>query len=501
MTHELRSVRPPETLRINKENLIYTPFYDCGYPNIPIHLVKEFNPDFFRQNFRISKLVEHFYDSLGAKGKRGYKRGAHPLPVVNPDNAVGMVDKIANAQSSFSTFEKAAGLMPQERVELEEIKSTIKKGLMRLSGKGCIMSPSHMTDQHLIEALQEEGVNLAKVGVIIIDQHIDAGLNGGVGENPQLDKSNFIEHMFRSGIGAVSIMGIDEGDLPRIISGENSDAKFIQSADPVALTDSYVELQSGLKKLQTFYKDNQHRVHFGSGVLGESRKMNKSKKVIDSINRQIKFFKEKGVENILISFDLDSLNLLQEEITATPYNPFTVLVQLGLQDFIQILEVNGITEVEMEDGIRKMMQLRAMIDSYSATRKRKGMLSPREVDLEKAKKDEFGKRVNMIFPTIYIIEEAIRTLKYPVRNGGLINTLLNQLAGLHTMTSDEGGFSVDQATFLVDQIKKASGEQGLEVGVPIGNGRIMGTVSELDGPDVNGNGAQAAIKIINSITS
>lgn len=79
--------------------------------------------------------------------------------------------------------------------------------------------------------------------------------------------------------------------------------------------------------------------------------------------------------------------------------------------------------------------------------------------------------------------------------------IFQSLKGAHTISSDEGGLLLDQAEFIISSIKKSAEEHGIETGVSIANGRIVGSVSELDGFDVEEKSAQAAIRMVNALIS
>lgn len=490
--------KPAETLRNGRNNLIYLPLIDVGYPNIPVNLMKGFQPELYAQNHRLLKLAEQFYKNFGVKGEKGFKRGSYPVPSVKPEQAAQIVESLQNSHFSNVTFSNLINEAGPLEIHPSQLTRSIDEQLDRADAPTSILSTSHVTDFHMIEALVKRGVDLSKVGLIVVDQHVDGSSSLHPSGRFVLDKSNFLIPVLNAGIGAVSIIGIDEEDIPRI---KKEDRKTSQPPNEDGAPSLFQEVKEGLKDLQNFYTKYQDRLNMASGIFGEGRRMNKPKKVTEYVRKQIEFMKGRGIEQVLISFDMDSLDLMREKITATPYTPYSSIILMGLQDLKKIFTTARVSEAEVEDQIRTMMHLRMEIDSLKKLRTRKGVLSPREEALLESKENSFGSVVSSVYPVIYNMEEALHELKLPITTNSPLDILAQMFQGAHVINSDEGGFTLDQAEFLIQSIKAEVALWGMENGVALQNGRLMGSVSELDGPDMEGISASSAVRLINALNS
>ncbi len=487
-----------EALRNGRNNLIYLPLVDLGYPNIPVNLIQGFKPELYAQNHRLLKLAEQFYKNFGAKGEKGFRRGSYPIPSVKPDQAAQIVASLQKSHNSNVTLSNLIQEPGPLEMDPSELRDSVNHQLNRANGQTSILSTSHVTDFHMIESLRQRGVDLSKVGIIVVDQHIDGSSSLHPSGQFILDKSNFLIPVLDGGIGAVSIVGLDEEDIPRIKKEDRETAETINQDGTPSL---FQEVKDGLRNLQDFYTKYQDRLNIAPGIFGEGRKMSKPKKVIEYVRKQVEFMKSRGIEQILISFDMDSLDLMKEKITATPYTPYSSIILMGLQDLNKIFTTAGVSEAEVEDEIRTMMHLRLEIDNLKKLRKRKGALSPRENSLLERKEEDFGSVVSRVYPIIYNMEEGLHELKAPVAMNGPLDVLAQMFQGAHIINSDEGGFTLDQAEFLIQSIKTEIRAQGLENGVALQSGRLMGSVSELDGPDMEGISASSAIRMVNILNS
>lgn len=490
--------RGPERLIHGRENLIYLPLKDDGYPSLPIYLIKTFKPNLYAQNHRLIGVAEQFYKTIGTTAHKAFKRGINPITSVKPEQATQIVDETSNSHNSTVTFRNLIGEYEMDNINYDNLQSTLDEQFTNMTDRSCIMSTSHVTDFHMVDHMVKMGVDLSKVGIIVVDQHIDSGTSNNPKGQFMLDKSNFLLPILDRGIGAVSIIGIDEEDIPRV---KNEVDTITSVPDDGRLQDSFKEIRTGLSELQDFYIKYKDRVNLAPGVFGESRKMAKSKKVVEYVRKQIEFMKAKGIEQIIISFDMDSLDMMKEKITAPPYSPYAALILLGMQDFTQILNAAGVEENEFEDGVRHLMKLRLEIDALKQIRKKKGLLSIKENNLLDDKQKQFGSQITSVYPIINQMEAALQSLTCPAKTNTQYDLFLESFRGAHIITSDEGGFTVDQAEFLIQTIKSETEAQGLQNGVQLPNGRIMGSVSELDGPDIGEYSASAALKLVNAISA
>lgn len=451
-----------------RNNLIYLPFEDEGYLNIPMYFMRYrvFDPLLYIQNHRIVNLVDEFFRIYDWKEYKYFKDRSYPYTLIKPQEGLQVVLKLIKAANSDTVFEKIVDNNISLKLPTRELGNEIDARLEWITGNSCLMSPSHVSDFHLIDSLRKRGVNLSEVGIIVIDQHIDA--NPQLSKNGifKLDKSNLLLPVLESGVGAISIMGIHERHVQRILDGK----PLVFNPDDTRLPKSVKEGRDALNELQEFYRRYKDRVMLATGILGGERRMTHERKVLDSLRRQILFFKEKGVKQVLLSIDLDSLDLVREMITATPYSPFTSILLLGMQDFTQVLPNSKVSEIS--SSLKKLKKLKKNLH----TRK------------------QASRFLLQFFPIMYAIEEGLYALNYPTRN-------IQEYQGAHIITSDPGGFQLQEAEFIIKNLKHIVEANGLEIGVPVSNGKIMGSESELDGPDVNGNSSRAAIRMINAIIS
>lgn len=489
--------RNRERLVNGRENLIYLPLKDEGYPNIPMFLINAFNPLLYAQNHRIVGIAEQFFKSLGPTQQKAFKRGTHPISLVRPDQVTGIVEAIKNSHNSSVTLKNIIDADGMDDLDFDELHGALDGQLQVANGRTCVLSTSHVTDFHLIDSLEQKGVDLSKVGIIVVDQHIDGGSTHNPDGQFTLDKSNFLVPILDRGIGAVSIIGIDEEDIPRI----KKEVPTIIAPPDGEPADSLQGVRDGLKKLQDFYETYKDRVNLAPGMFGESRRMSKPKKVLEYVRKQIEFMKSKGIEQIMISFDMDSLDMIKEKVTSPPYNPYSVLLLLGMQDFNQILFAAGVSDREFEDQVRHLLQLRMEINALGQIKKKKGTLNVRENNLLESKNKQYGSYASSVFPIIDQVEAALQSLTCPASTNNFLDVFLESFRGVHVITSDEGGFTVDQAELLIDAIKAEVQTQGMQNGVQLKNGRVMGSVSEIDGPDMDGLSAKAALRLINAISS
>ncbi len=228
------------------------------------------------------------------------------------------LDEFQNARSVEDTL---GIIKPKEEIEYPDLVRQIKESYDQAKGNLILLSDSHISTASAIEALNQQGI-----GLIVFDRHVDIYktylelLNEmDNGEKTPIGKRNFISHLLDSlKLGAASVIGVPSAHAQEIrgeVPPQPNDAtpkEFARLKDKLSIAD------------EGNYIDE-------NGYIVQA-------KFIEEVQRQIEFFKAKGVKNIIFSIDTDVLQADQYPYTTMEYNPLYLLLCLGSLDLKSLLD-------------------------------------------------------------------------------------------------------------------------------------------------------------------
>jgi hypothetical protein len=182
-------------------------------------------------NLNILRLMDLFYRSFNGNLHQAFERGAFPLLKIRDIDQIleilqmiisGMPNQLFYQDLSFKDVNQWLEWLEWLPEYWSKLKQELTEKLTSLeknkNGKPVIIiSQTHETDQALMEILKDKGVDLSEIGIIVIDQHIDAFGNT---KEEVPNKGNFLRYALRSGIGTVSIIGPNEKDI-KAVTEEN----------------------------------------------------------------------------------------------------------------------------------------------------------------------------------------------------------------------------------------------------------------------------------------
>lgn len=230
------------------------------------------------------------------------------------------LDEFQNARSVEDTL---GIIKPNEEIEYPDLVRQIKENYDQAKGNLILLSDSHISTASAIEALNQQGI-----GLIVFDRHVDIYktylelLNEmDNGEKTRLGKRNFITYLLDNHkLEAVAVIGVPQAHAQEIKDGGNN-TKNPNDATP----QEYDRLKDRL-----FIADEGNYIDKN----GYANYVN----FLGEVQRQIEFFKAKGVKNIIFSIDTDVLQADQYPYTTMEYNPLYLLLYLGSLDLKSLLD-------------------------------------------------------------------------------------------------------------------------------------------------------------------
>jgi len=497
----------PEQLLKSCPEIFIVPIEDRSFPNwLFPYFLSLFNPVLYKQNDEILRVVRQIHRAFSLPFEYSITSTAYPVTSVNPNKVIQIMEELSSAQPIGKTITDRVDQPMAVPIQLEEATYYIGKRLSNLSQAICLVSPTHLIDLPLIQSLKEHGVRPEEVGIIVLDQHFDAQTN--LDNNGKLTpaKTNFLLHLLDIGIGGISLFGIKDDHIKRFRTGvmnanpngaKHSGDDLVKLLKEKGIDDDsiLITVTKGTDELHKVYKKYNDRVFFGDGYFVFRRRIiNNPGKLITAVKEQVSLLKSKGIKYVLMSVDMDSLNLFKEQITAVSYNPYTILLSLGLQDLNIALQMHNVDINWLKQQAKTLTSLRKEIYALETIKSRKGALSPKESHMSEHKKKELLDLFSQTYPITYDLLNSTSRIDFPTGRAA-------ELIGLPTIQCEEDGFSLKEIELIIRAVKGACHDNHLEFGVPMGQGKISGTISELEGIDLHGNTADAVLRISQALNS
>lgn len=213
----------------------------------------------------------------------------------------------------------------------------------------------------------------------------------------------------------------------------------------IRMLTSQKELDPDNQKIQAFLKQNPH-VAFANDYRNPDGTVS-----IDVLTSQLSLYfsalKKSGIQSVFVSLDMDHVQTWQEELTATEYNALAIILQMGIVDLDTVL---------------------VPLDSI-------------QYQLRRARREQAEKLLQM----------NVRSLLHLRDHSPNAFTQRTTQSYFVPMVHKEGT-TIEETVGMLEVIKRLCREYGLQLGIPCGDSKVIGSISELSGPDVNGNTARAA---------
>ncbi|MEK7597437.1 MAG: hypothetical protein AAB441_02215 [Patescibacteria group bacterium] len=504
MPKEGEKTRFKEATSIKNPEVMMVPMINTKLPNFILPLFHYFEPNLYLQNDRLIKLSHQANLAFSKKSSTLSQKIVNPIGDISAKKAIEIIKRLQDAPKIEESLFSELGVTISGKVFPSQTTDYLTEKLKQLSKGTCILSPSHESDLYLVEALGRIGINPNEIGVVFVDQHIDSQGKENPAGQEIINKANFIRYILEQGIGAISLIGMYDRQFEMVSSGKKRELGKEEVDDHDYEKNALLAQSSkGASDLHELYLRFKERFFLGTGIFKEQKKINNLSIIDVTVKKQIENLKKREIKYVLLSLDMDSLNLLREEITATAYSPFSTIIATGLEDFNKILYTARITAEQFEKRVKELEKLRIQIDSLLILRKRKGVLRPLENELLKEKKKFLVEQYSRIYPIIYNFELATHQFTFPKDSLSLLTNIKpeghKENIYLDILGSEEGGFTVSQAEYLIRSLQEACEYEDLEFGVPTGEGRVTGSISELEGLDLNGNTAHAVKRLANVI--
>lgn len=472
-------------------------------------LLDRFNPDVFRENHRLLQGGYRAVTSAIRPSRRTIEELVYPM---TQKDAGTLISLIKSAQSSPLFGQER--LRDPEITSLHELRDWYRQQFSRQPDGARLVpvAPSHSADLALVAALVEAGVNPQEIGLVVVDKHFD-----GVWNLDDTVKASFVTGLLRMGVGGIAIFGMPEEFVKEYTTGKSNSilggeldirdelvkhsspdeidgylARVMQlevllssGANPNDLVEPMRELVQGrsliedpvmmdfLGKLTTHtvvYGPNDDRIFMPVGYTSALGQIN-PEKMNKSLTEILRRFKNNGVKYVLYCQDADGLDVMAEGITATPYSHLATVLAYGINRFgdgsgsvsddvaeyerleaeTSLLRKNGkhtnLTRAGIEDRIRRNEQ-----DMHSLASR---LLQPMNELIALGKQDAAG-------------EDGLMRQPFEIPPGGL---------------------TVDQAIQFARFTRQTAEGMGMGFGVPYGQGGkiVRGSISEVEGPDWQGN--------------
>jgi len=306
--------------------------------------------------------------------------------------------------------------------------------------------------------------------------------------NGRVSKAGVLIDCLNQGIGGVAILGMPssyastyrEGFIRSSLGDFDLDF-LIKNKDKLGITPTeiadMVRMHASRHQIYLPYKEI-----IDIGIPDYFYKHGVSQaKLLKEVRRQFEFLLETEITNLLISLDMDVLDMTAERITATEYNPFSRIAVLGALPYMSYL---------MEAGIDSLDELREYVNRYQRLKKArdKARKSQKTFDPEKELEGDIIRE--KLFNVMGRVERSLSV--FPNDNpyglpGGVIHF------------DSEGGLRVRHIIAVIQTVKRLCLEHGITIGVKTSKGKLTGMVSELSGLDFEGRSTQAAERLIEEL--
>lgn len=366
--------------------------------------------------------------------------------------------------------------------------------IFRQMGTYCSVSNTHLSQWHEIAAMQELGVDISNIGLIVIDQHFDIG--DGINFNktdpvhdPEPYKSSFLRNFLQKGLGGLCIIGLSQDISDKYLGNFDfalEGSERLEPSESNLLEDEARNYRELIDNVMTPYGDKIVVVEEKTYIERQLR----YKKLQEQVRIALNQFAQLGVKNIVFSIDMDGFDLVTTPITITPYSPWAALYALGIVDLERSIK---------REELRRMRQTLTNIEN-----ERKRLKKYRKGANEKNTQllDEFdseGKQISLeikvmllrLFSDIELLLQSEAT-KSNTRSDLLYEEYLDAI---------QSPISVYNGESLIKYIRSIATRLGLDIGIKTSSGTLyLGGVYEAEYNDYNGNGARAVHDLVSAIS-
>ncbi|MFC1711775.1 hypothetical protein ACFLZ1_04295 [Patescibacteria group bacterium] len=475
-----------------------------------IHL---FDPQLYLQNLEILQTCFRFHQLFSGDDSINFKRGVYPILDIEPDQAIQTIKAI---EQSPNVDQVLATLTGEQRDHYPFNQPRVLDPYFALSlqhrtGSFCSISEAHSTDISLCRALKELDVDLEKTALVIVDRHLDV-VNPKEQRLPLTDqKTNVINNLLDLGLGKILVVGLPyvptmeytRGVTPQF-SGEFASLEQIAAQT----ADTKQELNKDAINRMTIHQEivipNQGRLIIPNDCFSPDHKKIWMWKLLNTLKIQMSEFSRQGIENILFMLDIDALDMVSEQISACEYNQFARLLTLGVQDFTTLLQSSGFRNanefsqavLEFQTNFRQFLEGTRLGQSMA---KIEQAMSPlffeHFVKMMDPDRQHSFQDFQHLVGAVDNCEIACSSIIAPAK------VLNSQLDELDATATGQGGLKTQQVFDIATLLKKLCSQYEINFGVPIGNARLTGSITEVSGLDLNGNTAAFVVALINLLNS
>lgn len=443
-----------------------------------------FNPDLYAQNQRLLRALITNAQSMHSNHiKMIIEHMFYPALKVTPLEAARRMTEITSARSVTDIL--------QSKLNTSQTFITDPLDFIKgLSGYSVPFSPSHDTDYLLLSGIEEAGVPLAEIGLIVLDKHFDAGL---LSDDQPVNKSNFLSPLLMSPTGpaGVSVIGLPESLAQQYIHGTIGTGKSMKVEDIMITTPSHRSSYAREYAIHDTIHDKVIPSANGRLILGEHIFKPDGKTNMAGLNHALKqtydMFLHNGAKHILILMDTDCTDNEAEGITATPYNTNASICSLGIQDLMLATKSTQLPELLERIQSSRNRSTSTPIDqieylikclAYAEQKSNKGTrTADRPVNSAQLLIDDVLRASEAAaYEILYPRGEARHLLGQAILQGGI------------------GGFLRRDVDYIIRQTGEFCKANGMHFGVPLNSAVIAGSVSELNGQDRGGKTASFALQ-------
>lgn len=327
----------------------------------------------------------------------------------------------------------------QEKISYPETEKIVKAIFRKSNQPIVFLSNSHGTSHPEIKAAKDL-CPAAAIGIVIFDHHLDfycKESHWGGLEDSLLAKRNVILHL------------LDDGLVQAVsIAGVPSEARIslLGEDEPMERYFKTHSTRISIIKEEEYLQTSEEKLHFDKNLF------------MEQALQQVEFFKRAGVKNILFSVDIDVLRSGLIGYTAAEYSPTALAIALSVFNFsdLEAVAISHLGEKERKpEKIRRQMK-REIISTIT----------------------------NPTFTAFSLPDDLALTFKEPTR------------------LPSGYGLSLSSINGAIEAIKAGAAKAGIQIGINLPAGGVfLGDITELSGPDYNGNTAKAVKILVEKIGS
>jgi len=467
-----------------------------------------FSPERYAYNVGILKLCRQYAGARGPNFAEVVDQFSFPVLDLSVPRVIQMVDQIKASPPAVRNLraETPSNPISPSKIADSDIQTYIKE-LVARHQRVCLVSPSHATDVYLLRSLIEAGIDPARTGVFVFDAHFD-----GIAMDPdQFDKpphkSNILNYLLQMGIGGIALTGLSHYQFTEYINGKVIGAGG-RTVDLEDMLEQYSQvefqplhphhLRAGEQKTlvyKQFYLPNQEKL-LVADIFNRQGRLAKREPAA-SIRQQVEKLAALGVDRLLVSVDADVLDLWSERMTSTEYSPFALIAALGMQDLGKAIEPAGFHSFqEFSLAVERYWNLKQSIRALHKEKNRKSVLSGTKEAILERQRREADIIESSLWPATSACLDACFLLTQPVQS------VPDSFRGRAVRSTPKGGFKMRELEQAIVDLKQACRETGINFGIQTKTvGTVYGSISEVAGPDLDGNTARVVKRIAQALAS